>query len=101
MENVNIKEQNLREEANLATESKKVLEANKFDYENDDRELFYCYSERLEKFLYIFGKNYLARGLNPRGNNTFYVYKRDKELNYLLKQWTEIKKVIESPFAEK
>lgn len=101
MENVNIKEQNLRDETNLVTDSKKVSETNKFDYENDDRELFYCYSERLEKFLYIFGKNYLARGLNPRGNNTFYVYKRDKELNYLLKQWTEIKKVIESPFAEK
>lgn len=101
MENVNIKEQNLREKTNLVTDSKKVLETNKFDYENDDRELFYCYSERLEKFLYIFGKNYLARGLNPRGNNTFYVYKRDKELNYLLKQWTEIKKVIKSPFAEK
>ena len=46
MENVNVKEQNLREKTNLVTDSKKVLETNKFDYENDNRELFYCYSER-------------------------------------------------------
>ena len=44
MKNVNIKEQNLRDETNLVTDSKKVSETNKFDYENDDRELFYCYS---------------------------------------------------------
>ena len=44
MEIVNVKEQNLRDETNLVTNSKKVSETNKFDYENDDRELFYCYS---------------------------------------------------------
>ena len=37
MKNVNIKEQNLRDETNLVTDSKKVSETNKFDYENDDR----------------------------------------------------------------
>lgn len=55
---------------------------------------FYCYSNRLNKFLYIFGVKFVEKGINPSNNNEFCVYERTETLRFLLQEWENIKSKI-------
>ena len=56
--------------------------------------LFYCYSKRLNQFLYLFGVGYVDKNYNYNTQAEYYIYERTNKLDFLLKKWEEIKQGI-------
>lgn len=52
---------------------------------------FYCYSNRLFKFLEICGIRYITYGVNPKNNMEYHMYERTDNLNWALDEWEKIK----------
>lgn len=57
---------------------------------NNNSKLFYCYSNRLNQFLSLFGFNYTDKGENSKGQE-YKAYKRSKDLDFALKEWEILK----------
>lgn len=54
--------------------------------QNTQKELFYCYSNRLNTFLGLFGFSFVDKGNNQKGQE-YKAYKRTDNLDFALKQW--------------
>lgn len=50
------------------------------------KELFYCYSNRLNQYLKLFGFEYIDKGNNQKGQE-YRSYQRTDNLDFALKQW--------------
>lgn len=60
----------------------------------DKSKYFYCYSNRLNQFLYIFGIKPIFKDVNPSNNTEYCAYEKTEPLDFLLKQWDYIKERI-------
>ena len=59
----------------------------------DKKDIFYCYSPKLKKFLGAKKQiRYLHQGINTSTNKSFWVYIRTEELGAALTEWTNTKK---------
>lgn len=56
-----------------------------------NKDIFYCYSKRLNQFLFIFGIKCLDKEINPSNNSEYCTYEKTEALNFLLKEWDYIK----------
>lgn len=68
--------------------------------QNTQKELFYCYSNRLNTFLSLFGFMYVDRDKNTKGQ-VYKAYKRTDDLDFALKQWEIMKKKFPYEKVEK
>lgn len=58
----------------------------------EQKELFYCYSPKLKKFLTQVKKiRFLHQGINTQSKRYFWVYVRTEELGVALAEWTNTK----------
>lgn len=57
-------------------------------------DLFFCYSNRLQLFLKIFGVNYLSEGVNSKNNKKYFIYKKTDKLKKILGEWDNLKSRI-------
>lgn len=66
---------------------------NKIDnYNNNEVNLFICYSKKLAKFLMRHEMKYYVVGLNPNNYKKFYVFIKNEKLCALLRIWSVIKR---------
>lgn len=56
--------------------------------------LFYCYSNRLNKFLRLFGEYYIDKRINSK-NQQYYIYNSSDKLTMLINEWNRIKEKID------
>lgn len=54
-------------------------------------DFFYCYSSRLQKFLALFGVEYVDKKTNNKTGKYYYIYKSSEQLTSLLQDWNTIK----------
>lgn len=54
-------------------------------------DFFYCYSSRLQKFLSLFGVEYVDKKINNKTGKYYYIYKSSEQLTNLLQDWNTIK----------
>ena len=54
-------------------------------------DFFYCYSSRLQKFLALFGVEYVDKKTNNKTGKYYYIYKSSEQLASLLQDWNTIK----------
>ena len=54
-------------------------------------DFFYCYSSRLQKFLALFGVEYVDKKTNNKTGQYYYIYKSSEQLTSLLQDWNTIK----------
>lgn len=52
---------------------------------------FYCYSNRLHKFLEAFGVEYITSAINPSSNKNYWMYEKSENLDMLIEEWNRIK----------
>lgn len=57
-------------------------------------ELYCCYSLNLREFLYNNGLRYKLAALNPNSKSLFWVYVKDEKLDKLLSEWSANKQTI-------
>lgn len=58
----------------------------------EQKDLFYCYSPKLKKFLTNVKKiRFLHQGINSSTTRNFWVYIRSEELGAALAEWTNTK----------
>lgn len=60
----------------------------------EKKDLFFCYSKRLQYFLKAFGLDYINGGINKNNNRQYYVYNKTEKLNKLLNKWNDMKEFI-------
>lgn len=56
--------------------------------------LYCCYSLNLRNYLYENGLRYELAALNPNSKRLFWIYIKDKKLDYLLNEWSANKQTI-------
>lgn len=56
---------------------------------------FYCYSNRLFKFLEICGLRYAFYGINQNNNKEYHAYEKTDTLEVLLKEWENLKQKLD------
>ena len=57
--------------------------------------MFYCYSNRLKNFLYLFGEKYVSTGINSFTGKKYYVFVKNTKLKNLLEDWYILKNKYE------
>lgn len=58
-------------------------------------EYFFCYSNRLNQFLGIFGEYYIDKKINLNSGKEYKIYKKNDRLQKILKEWNRLKDEID------
>ena len=64
------------------------------NYNENNTELYCCYSLNLRNYLYENGMRYKLAALNPNSKSLFWVYVKDEKLDMLLNEWSANKQTI-------
>lgn len=67
-----------------------------YNKENNNVDLYCCYSLNLRNYLYANGMRYKLAALNPNSKSLFWVYIKDSKLDKLLSEWSTNKQVAAS-----
>lgn len=59
------------------------------------KDLFYCYSKRLNDYLNIFGFEYVKHGVSDKTGNEYRAYNKCEELMFALDNWNMMKQYFE------
>lgn len=55
------------------------------------KELFYCYSNRLNQYLKLLGFEIQTSGKNLESGNQYWSFERSEDLDFALRKWNELK----------